>query len=289
MNIPKFWASAEVNARKRTGEVIPVKKWDWSNHGTSDAERKAWQSVEAAAARVAAGEPFPDRSFYYAEQPLREEIVKELPDAQGQAAIITRNSYGCLVLNTAKVMFIDIDLPAQKPSQPSSGLLSRLFGKPKAAPVASAEATALAQVKSYADFNANWSFRAYRTASGLRLMATHDVFDPDSPLTLKTMEALGSDPLYVKLCRSQKSFRARLTPKPWRVGLQNPKLHFPYPAEEASSVSAWCATYSQRSAPFATCAFLSSFGSDMICAEARQVIEEHDRETKANQAGLALA
>lgn len=36
----------------------------------------------------------------------------------------------------------------------------------------------------------------------------------------------GSDPLYIRLCRLQESFRARLTPQPWRCRLQSLPVRF---------------------------------------------------------------
>ena len=53
-----------------------------------------------------------ERSYAYGTRPLREEIIQEIHSRAGDiTGIVTRNSYGCLVLNTAEAMFVDVDLP----------------------------------------------------------------------------------------------------------------------------------------------------------------------------------
>ena len=50
--------------------------------------------------------------YAYAERPLREEIVEELRTPRGEfVGVVTRNSYGSLVLNASQAMFVDVDLP----------------------------------------------------------------------------------------------------------------------------------------------------------------------------------
>jgi hypothetical protein len=61
--------------------------------------------------RVSSGEPFPER-YAFADRPIREEILRELRDPWGASeAIVTRNGYGAEVLNTARLLFADIDDP----------------------------------------------------------------------------------------------------------------------------------------------------------------------------------
>ena len=43
------------------------------------------------------------------------------------------------------------------------------------------------------------------------------------------------NPLYRRLCRTQKWFRARLTPKPWRCGFENPPCRWPWPDGRAEA------------------------------------------------------
>ena len=64
-----------------------------------------------------------------------------------------------------------------------------------------------------------WAVRVYRTPSGLRAMATHQRFAPNDPAVTAFFDAVGADPVYVRMCINQQCFRARLTPKPWRIGI----------------------------------------------------------------------
>ncbi len=64
--------------------------------------------------------------------------------------------------------------------------------------------------------HSDWGWRIYRTRAGLRLLATHALFDPETAAADGVFDALGADPLYRQLCKTQKCFRARLTPKYWR-------------------------------------------------------------------------
>src|SRR5258708_17287312 len=58
--------------------------------------------------------------------------------------------------------------------------------------------------------------RVYKTAAGYRAMVVNAGFDPGSTRSEEVLKEFGADPLYVRLCKMQQSFRARLTPKPWR-------------------------------------------------------------------------
>ena len=152
----------------------------------------------------------------------------------------------------------------------------------------SEEQKALAKVESWVARNSSWSFRAYRTASGLRLMATHETFDPEATQTARVLEELGCDPLFMRLCRTQKSFRARLTPKPWRIGVENPGFRFPYKATQAVAAANWRTQYEERSLEWAACAFIATIGRESLCEDARAIVAHHDQATKANS-GQKLA
>jgi hypothetical protein len=204
---------------------------------------------------------------YGGERPLREPLIQAVPGAE---ALISRNAYGALVLNTAHVFFADIDLP--EPS--SGGLLSGLFGKKPTDP---AEA-ALARLREWQARQPEWALRIYRTKAGMRLLATHDHFDPVSSDTQRLLASLGSDPLYTTLCRTQACFRARLTPKPWRIGLKTPIWHYPFEtsAHEAR-FQAWLQSYDAAAPRYAVCRLLAELGPRSQTAEASAVLTIHDR------------
>ena len=148
-----------------------------------------------------------------------EAIVDEVFDEEGaRAGAVTVNRDGILVLNTATLVFVDVDLP--KPARPSApGLLGRIFGKkqPAHGPPADPRGDALAALASWLEQDHSRGARVYETAAGLRYLITAPSLDPCSESCEKLMQRLGADPLYRVLCRAQACFRARLTPKPWRV------------------------------------------------------------------------
>ena len=126
MNFPPFWA------RGASGDFSC---WRWSSNSVAEAQSLANEAAQQLAERFAHGDFPPKHGGYYPNRPFREPVLQEIKNDAGEtAAVVTRNSYGCLVLNTARVMFVDVDLPEPK----SAGLFNRLFGKPAAAPVVTA-------------------------------------------------------------------------------------------------------------------------------------------------------
>src|SRR5206468_2344650 len=105
-------------------------------------------------------------------------VLREIKNSSGElAGVITRNSYGCLVLNTARVMFVDVDLPEPKPL---GGFLKKLFSKAEKPPSDEAQNRVVLQAEKWAANNPGWGWRIYRTRAGLRLLATHALFDPET-------------------------------------------------------------------------------------------------------------
>jgi hypothetical protein len=103
------------------------------------------------------------------------------------------------------------------------------------------------------------------------------------------MATLGADPQYVKLCQVQKSFRARLTPKPWRIGMENPPVTFPYEsAADEAAMRAWESRYEAASQGHATCRFVEEMGGGGEDPQVTALRILHDDRTRATS-GLPLA
>ena len=107
MYFPKFWARAE-----QEGQI----SWRWSDSSAAQAQTLAQEAAQQMADRIRHGD-IPQRHHGYPGRPFREQVLREIRRANSDlAAVITRNSYGRLVLNTARVMFLDVDLAEPKPS-----------------------------------------------------------------------------------------------------------------------------------------------------------------------------
>jgi len=219
---------------------------------------------------------------YYPSTPVREEIV-ESPRVAGAEALVTRNRSGALVLNTDRVAFVDIDLPANGASLFRS--IGSLFRR-SAAPRESPETAAIARASEWAE-RSGARLRVYRTARGLRLLRMDRLIDPGGEECERMFADLGADRQYVRLCRAQRSFRARLTPKPRRVDCeQAPGSHPRVDPELARRFGAWLEAYERASAGRAVCAFAGEHGSSTAVAPALAVSEIHDRRVLAGEPPL---
>jgi len=271
------------------GQEIPYRCWRWSDTSLEEAQSLADEAARQLAERMSAGGPPPNR-YGYADRPLREEVIQELQnDARELSAAVTRNSYGCLVLNAARVMFIDVDFPPPQTGSSLGGWLGRLLGRTPPPSAADVEQAAVAKVKDWVSDRPEWALRVYRTRAGLRLLATQELFAPEAEATQSAMQQLGCDPLYLRLCRVQQSFRARLTPKPWRCNVPLPPVRFPYAdARAVASLERWQERYQSACKGAATCRLVDVLGSSRVHAEAEPIIALHDQLTRI-EAGLPLA
>lgn len=255
--------------------------WGWSETGASEADAKARERFQTLQQRVSSGLEIP-KGYGYGSRPVREQIIRELTGAQGAVdALLTRNAYGSLVLNAARAMFIDVDAPPA-----SGGGLRKLFGFGGGAKPNEAALDQIRQAVSHASLGC---VRLYRTAAGFRLLATDRLFTAASRDAESAMRAVGADPAFVQLCKVQDSFRARLTPKPWRVGQTAPPGDFPRDDQEVQQAfDQWLQRYERAAASKATCQFLETIGGDRVHADVVPILTLHDEQTKAIS-GLPLA
>jgi len=276
MKTARYWTRAqqEFPAPDDDGPPLQLKARGWSNDSLDAARIKAIEIAGRVAERIAVGFTKADR-YPYGDRPLPEPVIREF-----SGAIVTRNAYGSLVLNTDRMMFVDVDRKAEPPK--SGGLFSSLFGKSKPAPepVRDPVIDELAEVTSRHKLAA----RLYETAAGYRLIVTNVGFSPGGPDSEALLAEYKSDRLYVRLCRMQECFRARLTPKPWRCGYPKRYTEFPFETpRDQESARKWESEYGSKSAMFSTCRFIGELGSGFADPDFRELIEFHDRETKAAQ------
>ena len=252
---PRYWAK---------GVVGGFACWKWSMSSKEDAQRAADLRAREIAEKYKKSRVRP-RKYVYADQRLREEIVDQKYDA-----VISRNAYGALILNTTEALFIDIDTPdGESPDE--------------------FERQGVRQVEEWIRKRPEWGFRIYRTAAGLRLLATQAIFNPTDSNLYKVFEELKADPLYRTLCRVQQCFRARLTPKPWRCDVPTPPARWPWKSVSAEeNFQEWLTDYTEACAGYSTCRFIKQVGNDSTHAKVKLIYELHDRLTKTSL-GLPLA
>ncbi|MCX7626460.1 MAG: hypothetical protein N2Z21_09655 [Candidatus Sumerlaeaceae bacterium] len=282
--VPRYWARAQREVETRLGGTLLLTKYGWSNSSVDEAELRAARMLDELVARVMAAETL-DSYSYGTRAPMREELIQEISHGTNVVAFVTRNSYGALVINSARAMFADIDCPKPKPS---GSLLKRLFGGTGPAPSDPAQ-EALERIAAWSRRHPEYSVRVYRTNAGLRVLFTSHAFEPADPSSGRILEELGSDPLYVRLCKAQKCFRARLTPKPWRIGMQVERHTWPAAdAHHEAAMARWVKAYDGRRERFAVCCLQTQFGSGDVLDEIGPVLRVHDEVCRVGQS-LPLA
>ena len=127
------------------------------------------------------------------------------------------------------------------------------------------------------------SLRPYKTAGGYRAIVRNSQQVAGSDEAQSPLREFGADPLYVHLCKQQESFRARLTPKPWRMKMWEPPVTYPFqtPAEQ-QRFDGWQADYASACARFATCRFIRRVGAGDTAPGFEELIDPHDEETEAD-------
>lgn len=313
MIVPQYWAESRVQHRE-AGRQFTVRRFGWADASQSEAQANADRRAQEALQRLIAGEKLVRRErkvpYNGADGlPIREEIV-----SRHGATIITRNSYGARCLNTPNILFADLDAPSEMSGRflltvfavlffgavlggwwakdrtlgiklgsaalllgaPIAALLHRIIQRSRG----NAESIARRRVERFLADHPEWNLRFYRTPAGFRLMATHRAFDPGDPAVAEFFQAVDCDPVYTRMCLNQKCFRARVSAKPWRIGIgahlrPRPGV-WPVAQEHLPKRYEWITNYEEAARSFAACEYLESLGSGVIHSEARRVQELHD-------------
>jgi hypothetical protein len=258
MKIFKYWI-AEKSRVEIQGELKEITTYGGSNLSLDDALLKAKDKMVKVIRKInGESDVFDDY-----EVEIREEILQVIDDH----TIITRNRYGAQVMNAESLMFLDIDKP--KPAG-LGGLFKKSAGSDKEKIFDMVRK--LAANSKYAGLG----FRIYETYQGARVIVTGRDFDARERSTLDMMNDFNTDPLYASICRKQGCFRARLTPKPYRMKMKAYKVK--YPREMDIQFDNWLQTYEHESRGFSVCRFVEQTGSGSGSSEA---VRLHDEMTGA--------
>ena len=259
MKLYKYW-TVEKRKIHIDGMEQEINCYGGSNVSIEEARLRAKEKAEKIQRKIAGERHVFDR--YEAE--IREEILQMIDDHSA----ITRNRYGAQVLNTENLMILDIDKP--KPTSGLGGLFKRKDTRPPKEQIFDMVRN-LAASAEYKDHG----FRTYETYQGARVIVLGRSFDPRNSETRKMMDEFNCDPLYTTLCNKQGCFRARLTPKPYRMRMSRYKVNFPRD-EVDTEFQRWLAEYERESRNFSVCRLIEQVGASH---DVDKVIQLHDEIT----------
>jgi hypothetical protein len=190
--------------------------------------------------------------------------LEETLEQLGECAAVTRSHYGYRVLNTPDLGFIDVDLNLEYDT-------------------GCQRAEVLSSLRSWVVQHPGQSWRAFTTAAGMRLMRT------DSPQALddefdSVCKLVGADDLYRELCHEQKCFRARLTPKPIRCGLEMPQWNpfdeggdgWSYSDPDGTRLPLMIKAYEILAEQYKVCELIETVGSGIIHPDLQALVHLHD-------------
>ena len=244
----------------------------FSDISQEDALRVANDRAAHHAHLINTNQPF---DYEYSKLPFCEEVIDRFTDAGELVTVVSRIHYGSIVLNSSTVFFADIDLPREMLNKPKTNVFS--FFRKSAPEPELPGAEVIENLRKICDADRSLGFRLYRTAAGFRAMGTSRLFDVNDPVTTTLLEKMRSDGLYVVLCKRQQCFRARLTPKPNRIGMNHPPSRFPYQdAKAATEALQWQEEYDEASRNYATCALVAQIGNPNISEDVESIMQLHD-------------
>lgn len=326
MIIPSYWAEWRVRDHVQ-GHQVTVRRFGWSDTSQEDAQQNAQTRAKEALARIVSGEKVPKREpkrpYNGAKGvPIREEVVGRHGDV-----VITRNGYGARCLNTPDVLFVDVDFqsaPRIRVVFWTGVILAvaafflgwrwRSLGTGLAVAIPAAlfltqliatamfrlgqhlsggeEKRARGRIDVFSAGHPDWHIRIYRTPAGFRLLVMHRTFDPAEDEVAHCFHALNADPVYVRMCRNQQCFRARVSPKPWRIGIGDhikPRPGtWPVNPLRMPERRIWIDAYEAAARSYASCRFVEAVGSKAIDSQAASVQCLHDDLCQATS-GLPIA
>jgi hypothetical protein len=123
-----------------------------------------------------------------------------------------------------------------------------------------------------------YGYRLYETYQGARVIVLGRDFDPRDRETKRMMDEFNCDPLYTFLCVKQGCYRARLTPKPYRMKMHGYKVRFPREGDD-SEFQRWLSEYEGNSRNFNVCRFIEQIG---LSQRLNDIVSLHDEMTGVN-------
>ena len=271
MKFYKYWVRENQREVDKDGKALFLQILGRSNESLERARLQAQERLAEIRKKIRRGESLRG-GYSYGERMQCEQLIEEFTGEDGaMLAAVTRNRYHSLVLNTSDIVFADVDLPAKTIGQ----RLRSLFSKTK-----TRHEPQLKKIREYHRYHPSTVLRIYATRAGLRVLLLDRRARPGDPGVQEFFQAIDCDPVYIKLCRAQQSFRARLTPKYWRCGAGLPPPGYPWSnAVDEKRFAEWLQDYERVCEQWSVCEYIETLGAPRIDREFEKIIALHDRYT----------
>lgn len=213
-----------------------------SNVSKEDARLQALKSAQLIEDRISAG----GRLKEY-EVPIKEHVERVIDDQN----IISVCRYGAKILNSTKFTILDLD------DYPFDffDLFKSVRKLPKKERIIF---KFLQKIQQYPDFGSD--FRIYETTKGIRVIGRKYV-DPSGRRYIFLMRKFAVDWIYCLMSQKQNCYRARITPKPYRLRIKTIKIRSPLDCE-TQEYRDWSKNYEFASKKYRVVKLLKSVGND---------------------------
>ena len=252
----KFWTKESVKITV-DGEVKEIHLIVGSNESKADAAECAKMRAKIIETRIAGKS---------AHEEYEVAIKEHVADIMDEKNVITVNRYGAEVLNTSQYTILDLD---EYPVD-FLDLFKPIRKLPKKERIVAKFHQKLAK---YPELGSD--FRIYETAKGVRIIGKKYV-DPVGAGFFSLMKPFRVDWIYQMMCRKQECYRARLTPKPFRIHMKPIRIKSPLDCETEAYLQ-WAKDYNYRSTAFSVVKLLETIGSDF---SRDPVIRRHDEKCR---------
>jgi hypothetical protein len=254
----KFWIkeSFKINV---DGEMKEINLIVGSNESKADASELAKMRAKNIETKIAGKS---------AHEEYEVSIKEHVADIMDEKNIVTVNRYGAEVLNTSQYTILDLDefpvdfLDFFKPIRklPKKERIVAKFHQ---------------RIAKHPELGTD--FRIYETAKGIRIIGKNYV-DPVGKRFFSIMKPFCVDWIYQIMSIKQACYRARLTPKPFRIHMKPIRIKSPLDCETEAYLQ-WVKEYNYKSTSFSVVKLLETIGSDF---SRDPVIKRHDEKCRMN-------
>ena len=281
MRFAPHWVRVSLGDDGQPDPIGPFVAFGWSLSDPDEARAMATERALRVRAWVHdyESDDAPEEDYYPTDGSVLREVALEHGRHGDVSWAVTRNRYGAEVLNVDGLGMLDVDIPVRRIVDEPKGFFGRLLGRRTVRYVSDDADDVLARVRPALQAT-GLGGRVYRTAAGFRVLITSTELSWSDPRFVELLDMTGTDRLYAALCRRQECCRARLTPKPWRIGYHSPPDNIvpaPWAPEPKPAWTRWLRTYQERSAGWSTTHLVETFGTEHVATSLVEVLARHDR------------